>query len=683
MATSIGSLAVQITGNTTGLAQSLKTTEDMAKKTATNIAKNTSGNAAKTNKEVTKSFGTFGKITGGLTEGIGAGLGLAGGLGIMGGIEGAAKFMGGLVVDSVKMAASFEDIKMSFETMLGDAKEAKDLFAEIAKFAVETPFTTGSLAQQGKMLLGSGTSIDQIVPTLKMLGDLAMGDEQKLASLVRIYDQIRGVGHLTGQEKRELIQSGDLSAFPEALAKQMKVSRAELDGLISDAKISTGDVQRTMIAMTSQGGMFFNGMAKGAKTFNGLLSTLRDNWELFSGEFGQMIIDEFNLKPLIGRLTELISEGRSGMEQFRPVLKDLASSAGDFGNALFKGLASSAVAAAQLVNTLNRLKNSVSGDDGLLGTDKKLTKGMEDYGSIGGLLGAKDTDFNPLNWLGPGGGARLHRRIMLESIDGIGDAKSKPGDLVDIDKLADGLKKTLDTLNGLGNSLKPKGLGDLFREHLAEGNNRLDLKAQAPFVGVGVSEEFRKYGQMLGMGFLADFGMRFARELHLAVRQVLPDNNKLNDDQLKEAKRIRDEVNPMDAFRKQMDDLNKIKDLGGFFDGDAMKNRQPGIGGMVNGLAAGLNSDKLFARAANDAFDKSFPKLLEPVKLASIALKDSSEAVSLIIHHKAGYEANDPQARMAAVMERNGAQQDEAIRVLREIKQLLEKPGKVLNVKDD
>lgn len=528
MATTIGSLAVQITGNTSGLASALRTAGTQVQKFQTDMAKGRglAGGLAGAAAPYRAMLGVGGSVARGALGGLTSTPALLGAAGVAGGAALLGSHVAGIVTDSVKIAANFEDLRTSFKVMLGDAEQAKALFADIQKFAAATPMTTGQLAESAKGLLGAGTAADQIIPTLRMLGDLALGDGEKLKSLVLVYGQVRGMGRLMGDDFKQFVQSGGLSGLGEALAQTLKVPLAQVRPLMEEGKVSFADLQRAMISMTSQGGRFFGGMAEGAKTFNGVVSTLKDNWELLLGVIGQAIIDEFGLKDVVTSLSALLEKGQGMGDQIRPLLRDLKDGAVEFGDALFTGLANSVVMAAQLVNWLNRVQKSLGiGDQAGRGPVEKLLDWQVEQGTIGGAFGLTE---GPLNWVGPGGVAHALKRNLYPMLTDVTSPEGRPDDLIDVKKIAEKAKE-------LAAALK-----EAIRGGAVEGGNWLAQSIERSLKG----------GSAAG---------------------VVPDREGLTANDLNRLKGLRADFDPVGAMRAELGELAKLHAKGGF------ANEQPGL----------------------------------------------------------------------------------------------------------
>jgi len=126
-------------------------------------------------------------------------------------ILGVGTAMAALGVSSVKVAADFEQTKVAFTTMLGSAEEAQVFLAQLADFAKKTPFTLVGVEKAAKQLMAVGFEANDVIPTLKSVGDVASGlslGEEGLQRLILNLGQVRNQGKLTGRELRDFAVAG-------------------------------------------------------------------------------------------------------------------------------------------------------------------------------------------------------------------------------------------------------------------------------------------------------------------------------------------------------------------------------------------------------------------------------------------------------------------------------------------
>ena len=200
-------------------------------------------------------------------------------------LSGLKKWIGGLALGAglvslaktgIEAAMTMEGLTAQFTVMTGSAEKAKDVISEIADFAAKTPFDKLGLSNAAKTLMAFGMEADKVVPTLKMLGDVAGSDQNKLNSLALVFGQIQSAGRLTGGDLLQLINQGFNPL--NTLAKISGKSMAELKDAMSEGRISADMVTLAFQAATSEGGLFFGNLEAQSQTLQGRISTLKDNF---------------------------------------------------------------------------------------------------------------------------------------------------------------------------------------------------------------------------------------------------------------------------------------------------------------------------------------------------------------------------------------------------------------------
>jgi tape measure domain-containing protein len=203
------------------------------------------------------------------------GLAGAGGLGLLGGA-------------AVRAAGQFEQLQVSFETMLGSAEKASELLKGLSRFAAETPFELTEIGDAAKQLLAFGTASDEIVPTLTMLGDLSAGLNIPLGDMAYLFGTTRVQGRLFAQDLNQFVGRG--IPLIQELAKQFRVPEAQVRKLVEEGKVGFPQVQQALQNLTGEGSQFGGLMAKQSRTLFGLLSTLRDNLAAVARSFGAQLL---------------------------------------------------------------------------------------------------------------------------------------------------------------------------------------------------------------------------------------------------------------------------------------------------------------------------------------------------------------------------------------------------------
>jgi tape measure domain-containing protein len=192
-----------------------------------------------------------------------------------------------------KFSAQMEDFQANFETLLGSADKAKSMIAELTTFAAKTPFEMTGLADAAKVMLNFGVPAKDVMNNLKMMGDVAMGNQDKLKSISLAFGQIMSTGRLMGQDLLQLINAGFNPL--QTISEQTGRSMADLKKDMENGAISAEMVTEAFKVATSEGGRFYGAMDKGSKTFNGQMSTLKDTVNITLGGI---------MKPLFENLSQ-------------------------------------------------------------------------------------------------------------------------------------------------------------------------------------------------------------------------------------------------------------------------------------------------------------------------------------------------------------------------------------------
>ena len=216
-----------------------------------------------------------------------------------------------VVATSIKAAGTFEKQKVAFEVLLGSVSKANKLLGEIRTFAAATPFTTMGLIQGSQQLLSYGAAAETIIDVMKRLGDVAMGDQNKLNRLVLAFGKVKSKGRASLEELNLFMEAG--VPILEELSKNYGVTTQEMFKMISAGKIGFDDINKALKTMTSSGGKFFKMGEKIAKTYEGLLSTFQSNVEELQIAFGELLIPFLvemlpKLTEFIRSLTEIVGE---------------------------------------------------------------------------------------------------------------------------------------------------------------------------------------------------------------------------------------------------------------------------------------------------------------------------------------------------------------------------------------
>lgn len=216
--------------------------------------------------------------------------------------------IGGLVAikkfgsDVIEATGKMQQLQVALSTILQDKSKADALLADISRFAVTTPFSIDEVATGAKQLLAYGSSADNVVKELSMLGDVASGLQIPLGQLIYLYGTLRTQGRAMTVDIRQFAGRG--IPIYEQLAKVLGVTKDEVSGLVTEGKVGFKEVEQAFKNMTSEGGQFNNMLANSAGTWPQQIAAVEEKLFLKLNEFGNNYKEVFEFG--IGTAEDLV-----------------------------------------------------------------------------------------------------------------------------------------------------------------------------------------------------------------------------------------------------------------------------------------------------------------------------------------------------------------------------------------
>jgi tape measure domain-containing protein len=210
----------------------------------------------------------------------------------------------GVGMKAVTTAADFEQTKVAFTTLIGDAAKAEQTLGKLRELGAKTPFEFPELADAGRKLIAFGESADSVPETLRRIGDVSAGVQAPVNEIAELYGKARVQGRLFAEDINQLTGRG--IPIIEELAKQFGVSDSEVKKLVESGQVGFPAIERAFVSMTSQGGKFAGMMEAQGKTTGGLFSTLKDSINEVFLTLGTPINDA--IRPLVEQAIGLVQE---------------------------------------------------------------------------------------------------------------------------------------------------------------------------------------------------------------------------------------------------------------------------------------------------------------------------------------------------------------------------------------
>lgn len=180
----------------------------------------------------------------------------------------------GLIEQGVSYNAQIQTYRTGLTNMLGDADKANTALENIKQDAARTPFDTASLVKANQYLISAGENAAYSRKTILALGDAVSatgGTSAELERMAQNLQQVANVGKASSVDIKQFAFAG-INIY-QVLADYTGKSIQE----VQDMTISYDLLTKSLQAAAEEGGRYYNSMGTQSETFNGSLSTLKDN----------------------------------------------------------------------------------------------------------------------------------------------------------------------------------------------------------------------------------------------------------------------------------------------------------------------------------------------------------------------------------------------------------------------
>lgn len=208
--------------------------------------------------------------------------------------------IGVVVSKAVQARREMESMEISFSVLTGSMAKSKQLVGQMKALGAISPLQTKDIAKAGQTLMGFGVDVSKVMPILKQLSDISMGDSQRFQSLSLAFAQMSASERLMGQDLNQMINAGfnPLQIISEKTGKSI----GQLKDEMSKGKISSSDVAQAFAEATQEGGKFYGMTEKLGKSLNGMFNQQQDKLNQQWAELGEKIT------PQVVSSMELVNE---------------------------------------------------------------------------------------------------------------------------------------------------------------------------------------------------------------------------------------------------------------------------------------------------------------------------------------------------------------------------------------
>lgn len=200
-----------------------------------------------------------------------------------------------MVKAGIDFNAKMEKYQTGLTTLLGSEKEAVEVMAQIRKDAASTPFDVDSLTQANQMLISTGMSAgDARNDVLNLANAIAAtgGGSDELSRMAANMQQVKNVGKATAMDIRQFAMAG-INIY-QLLADATGKTTEE----VKDMEVSYDLLSLAFQKAAQEGGAYAGAMEAQSQTFNGRVSTLKDNILQLEGSLTQELFSMLSTTAL-------------------------------------------------------------------------------------------------------------------------------------------------------------------------------------------------------------------------------------------------------------------------------------------------------------------------------------------------------------------------------------------------
>ena len=251
-----------------------------------------------------------------------------------------------IATNAIEARGKIEALEVSFSTLLRSTEKANQLVSQLKDYGNVTPYDTEGLSKAAQTMLSFGISYEKVMPTLRQLGDVAMGSQDKLSRLTLAFSQMSAAGRVTKEDLNQMVDAGFNPL--QVISQQTGESIGTLFDKVSKGQVSVQQIANAFADATNEGGQFHNMALNMSDTVEGKMSTMQDAIDGAYQSIGKFI--EPAVKSGIDLLTDGVKILTKEIDDFSKVSKSSANelnewlkivkSAIPFGNSLNKVLSS-------------------------------------------------------------------------------------------------------------------------------------------------------------------------------------------------------------------------------------------------------------------------------------------------------------------------------------------------------
>jgi len=232
-------------------------------------------------------------------EGKGSGSSLFKKLGIAGLAATVAFGAGSFIKSSAQAYMDFEKSNKSYEVLAGNKGIGQALGGELNDLKQNT-ILGPAVYDNAKMMMSFGVGAEKVIPTLKMLGEVSMGDADRFHRLTYAFSEVESAGRMTGRQLLQFANAGfnPLNEMARITGKSMEYWREQ----VKKGNFTAKELETAFKSATSKGGQFYNMLNAMNETTAGKLQNLHGKIAALKIALGE------NFKPAMNAVLDTASK---------------------------------------------------------------------------------------------------------------------------------------------------------------------------------------------------------------------------------------------------------------------------------------------------------------------------------------------------------------------------------------
>ena len=219
-----------------------------------------------------------------------------------------------IATNSIEARGKIEALEVSFSTLLRSTEKANQLVSQLKDYGNVTPYDTEGLSKAAQTMLSFGISYEKVMPTLKQLGDVAMGSQDKLSRLTLAFSQMSAAGRVTKEDLNQMIDAGFNPL--QVISQQTGESIGTLFDKVSRGQVSVHQIANAFADATDKGGQFHNMALNMSNTLSGKIAKMSDGWDNLKASIGGLA------SPAVLRAIEIATQTIDGLTEAIEKLKE-------------------------------------------------------------------------------------------------------------------------------------------------------------------------------------------------------------------------------------------------------------------------------------------------------------------------------------------------------------------------